>query len=136
MCSVVASQSRKKICYVHYPQRFDGIGIHDIYSNSNVVFFYLHWKQKEQSHRCWSFARATEESFKEHLKVEPTDPKQGFLDFCYPPRQRDISYDKKCIDIDTSENQICWDPWHQMQRILLEYWLKFTGNKMGWDRWQ
>ncbi|CAN6976476.1 unnamed protein product [Brassica rapa subsp. trilocularis] len=96
MCSVVASQSGKKICYVHYPQRFDGIGIHDIYSNSNVVFFNLHWKQKEQSHRCWSFARATEESFKEHLKVEPTDPKQGFLDFCYPPRQRDSSYDKKC----------------------------------------
>ncbi|KAF8094184.1 hypothetical protein N665_0368s0021, partial [Sinapis alba] len=26
MCFVVASKSGKKICCVHYPQRFDGIG--------------------------------------------------------------------------------------------------------------
>ncbi|KAG5385652.1 hypothetical protein IGI04_037122 [Brassica rapa subsp. trilocularis] len=81
MCSVVASQSGKKICYVHYPQRFDGIGIHDIYSNSNVVFF-------------------------NHLKVEPTDPKQGFLDFCYPPRQRDKELENEESEFRNSDLQL------------------------------
>ncbi|CAF1845431.1 unnamed protein product [Brassica napus] len=29
----------KKICYDHYPQRFDRIGRHDRYSNGSVVFY-------------------------------------------------------------------------------------------------
>ncbi|CAN7098716.1 unnamed protein product [Brassica rapa subsp. narinosa] len=39
MCFVVASKLGKKICYDHYPQRFDGIGRHDRYSNGSVVFY-------------------------------------------------------------------------------------------------
>ncbi|CAG7888983.1 unnamed protein product [Brassica rapa] len=31
--------SGNKICYFHYPQRFDGIGRHNRYSNGSVVFF-------------------------------------------------------------------------------------------------
>jgi cellulose synthase A len=29
----------KKVCYVQFPQRFDGIDRHDRYANRNVVFF-------------------------------------------------------------------------------------------------
>ncbi|WZZ66338.1 hypothetical protein YC2023_077708 [Brassica napus] len=39
MCFVVASKLGKKICYDHYPQRFDGIGRHGRYSNGSVVFY-------------------------------------------------------------------------------------------------
>ncbi|CAN7021189.1 unnamed protein product, partial [Brassica rapa subsp. trilocularis] len=42
MCFVVASKLGKKICYDHYPQRFDGIGRHDRYSNGSVVFYDLY----------------------------------------------------------------------------------------------
>ncbi|KAH0911659.1 hypothetical protein HID58_034980, partial [Brassica napus] len=164
MCSVVASQSRKKICYVHYPQRFDGIGIHDIYiHNTSITAFLLlshnlslsnlnciptlallHWKQKEQSHRCWSFARATEENtflqyFLEELENEESEFRNSDLQLGLATLEKKLQPLKELWSPDlkdTSENQICWDPWHQMQRILLEYWLKFTGNKMGWDRWQ
>ncbi|KAH0899428.1 hypothetical protein HID58_048996 [Brassica napus] len=36
----------KKICYDHYPQRFDGIGRHDRYSNGSVVFYdiWIRWE--------------------------------------------------------------------------------------------
>ncbi|CAN6990172.1 unnamed protein product [Brassica rapa subsp. trilocularis] len=39
MCFVVASKSGNKFCYFHYPQRFDGIGRPNRYSNGSVVFF-------------------------------------------------------------------------------------------------
>uniref|UniRef100_A0A0D3A7Q5 Hexosyltransferase n=1 Tax=Brassica oleracea var. oleracea TaxID=109376 RepID=A0A0D3A7Q5_BRAOL len=39
MCFVLASKLGKKICYDHYPQRFDGIGRHGRYSNGSVVFY-------------------------------------------------------------------------------------------------
>ena len=39
MCFMMDPQSGKKICYVQFPQRFDGIDRHDRYSNRNVVFF-------------------------------------------------------------------------------------------------
>ena len=29
----------KKVCYVQFPQRFDGIDLHDRYANRNIVFF-------------------------------------------------------------------------------------------------
>lgn len=29
----------KKTCYVQFPQRFDGIDLHDRYANRNIVFF-------------------------------------------------------------------------------------------------
>jgi hypothetical protein len=32
-------QLGKKLCYVQFPQRFDGIDLHDRYANRNVVFF-------------------------------------------------------------------------------------------------
>lgn len=39
MCFMMDPTSGKKICYVQFPQRFDGIDHHDRYSNRNVVFF-------------------------------------------------------------------------------------------------
>lgn len=39
MCFMMDPQSGKKVCYVQFPQRFDGIDRHDRYSNRNVVFF-------------------------------------------------------------------------------------------------
>jgi cellulose synthase A len=39
MCFMMDPISGNKICYVQFPQRFDGIDRHDRYSNRNVVFF-------------------------------------------------------------------------------------------------
>ncbi|GAV74276.1 Cellulose_synt domain-containing protein [Cephalotus follicularis] len=39
MCFLMDPQLRKKICYVQFPQRFDGIDRHDRYANRNIVFF-------------------------------------------------------------------------------------------------
>lgn len=39
MCFMMDPTSGKKVCYVQFPQRFDGIDRNDRYSNRNVVFF-------------------------------------------------------------------------------------------------
>ncbi|GLT32117.1 hypothetical protein SLA2020_068060 [Shorea laevis] len=44
MCFMMDPISGKKICYVQFPQRFDGIDQHDRYSNRNVVFFDINMK--------------------------------------------------------------------------------------------
>ncbi|CAN6810521.1 unnamed protein product [Brassica oleracea] len=44
MCFMMDPQSGKKICYVQFPQRFDGIDKNDRYSNRNVVFFDINMK--------------------------------------------------------------------------------------------
>ncbi|KAL8215602.1 hypothetical protein R6Q57_022439 [Mikania cordata] len=44
MCFLMDPTSGKKICYVQFPQRFDGIDRHDRYSNRNIVFFDINMK--------------------------------------------------------------------------------------------
>ncbi|KAL2342956.1 hypothetical protein Fmac_004241 [Flemingia macrophylla] len=44
MCFMMDPQLGKKVCYVQFPQRFDGIDRHDRYSNRNVVFFDINMK--------------------------------------------------------------------------------------------
>lgn len=44
MCIMMDPTSGKKVCYVQFPQRFDGIDLHDRYSNRNVVFFDINMK--------------------------------------------------------------------------------------------
>ncbi|KAE9610252.1 putative hexosyltransferase chromatin regulator PHD family [Lupinus albus] len=44
MCFMMDPQVGRKICYVQFPQRFDGIDRHDRYSNRNVVFFDINMK--------------------------------------------------------------------------------------------
>ncbi|XP_071741762.1 cellulose synthase A catalytic subunit 5 [UDP-forming]-like [Rutidosis leptorrhynchoides] len=44
MCFMMDPICGKKICYVQFPQRFDGIDRHDRYSNRNVVFFDINMK--------------------------------------------------------------------------------------------
>ncbi|XP_051126873.1 cellulose synthase A catalytic subunit 5 [UDP-forming]-like [Andrographis paniculata] len=44
MCFMMDPTSGKKVCYVQFPQRFDGIDSHDRYSNRNVVFFDINMK--------------------------------------------------------------------------------------------
>ncbi|XP_047969549.1 cellulose synthase A catalytic subunit 5 [UDP-forming]-like isoform X2 [Salvia hispanica] len=44
MCFLMDPTSGKKVCYVQFPQRFDGIDRHDRYSNRNVVFFDINMK--------------------------------------------------------------------------------------------
>ncbi|CAA0833404.1 Cellulose synthase A catalytic subunit 4 [Striga hermonthica] len=44
MCFLMDPQVGKKLCYVQFPQRFDGIDRHDRYANRNVVFFDINMK--------------------------------------------------------------------------------------------
>ncbi|KAF9602886.1 hypothetical protein IFM89_032626 [Coptis chinensis] len=44
MCFMMDPISGKKICYVQFPQRFDGIDRNDRYSNRNIVFFDINMK--------------------------------------------------------------------------------------------
>ncbi|KAF8392142.1 hypothetical protein HHK36_022484 [Tetracentron sinense] len=44
MCFLMDPQIGKKLCYVQFPQRFDGIDSHDRYANRNVVFYDIYMK--------------------------------------------------------------------------------------------
>lgn len=44
MCFLMDPHVGKKLCYVQFPQRFDGIDRHDRYANRNVVFFDINMK--------------------------------------------------------------------------------------------
>lgn len=39
MCFMMDPAVGRKTCYVQFPQRFDGIDLHDRYANRNIVFF-------------------------------------------------------------------------------------------------
>lgn len=39
MCFMMDPLLGKRVCYVQFPQRFDGIDKHDRYANRNTVFF-------------------------------------------------------------------------------------------------
>lgn len=39
MCFMMDPLVGKRVCYVQFPQRFDGIDVHDRYANRNIVFF-------------------------------------------------------------------------------------------------
>lgn len=44
MCFMMDHTLGKKVCYVQFPQRFDGIDWHDRYANRNTVFFDINMK--------------------------------------------------------------------------------------------
>ncbi|CAN6441886.1 unnamed protein product [Victoria cruziana] len=44
MCFMMDPALGKKTCYVQFPQRFDGIDLHDRYANRNIVFFDINMK--------------------------------------------------------------------------------------------
>jgi cellulose synthase A len=44
MCFMMDPAIGKKCCYVQFPQRFDGIDLHDRYANRNIVFFDINMK--------------------------------------------------------------------------------------------
>lgn len=44
MCFLMDPLGGKKVCYVQFPQRFDGIDRHDRYANRNTVFFDINMK--------------------------------------------------------------------------------------------
>ncbi|EFH56943.1 CESA10 [Arabidopsis lyrata subsp. lyrata] len=44
MCFMMDPAIGKKCCYVQFPQRFDGIDLHDRYANRNIVFFDINLK--------------------------------------------------------------------------------------------
>ncbi|KAG4391143.1 hypothetical protein GLYMA_05G133850v4 [Glycine max] len=44
MCFLMDPQLGNKLCYVQFPQRFDGIDRHDRYANRNFVFFDINLK--------------------------------------------------------------------------------------------
>ncbi|XP_047327715.1 cellulose synthase A catalytic subunit 1 [UDP-forming]-like isoform X2 [Impatiens glandulifera] len=44
MCFMMDPLLGKKTCYVQFPQRFDGIDLHDRYANRNIVFFDINLK--------------------------------------------------------------------------------------------
>ncbi|XP_078150681.1 cellulose synthase family protein [Carex rostrata] len=44
MCFLMDPQVGRKVCYVQFPQRFDGIDTNDRYANRNTVFFDINMK--------------------------------------------------------------------------------------------
>jgi cellulose synthase A len=49
MCFMMDPALGRKTCYVQFPQRFDGIDLHDRYANRNIVFFDVSLTE------CWCF---------------------------------------------------------------------------------
>jgi len=48
MCFMMDHTLGKKVCYVQFPQRFDGIDWHDRYANRNTVFFDINMKGEKE----------------------------------------------------------------------------------------
>lgn len=44
MCFMMDPQVGRDVCYVQFPQRFDGIDRSDRYANRNIVFFDVSFK--------------------------------------------------------------------------------------------
>lgn len=69
MCFMMDPTSGKKVCYVQFPQRFDGIDNRDRYSNRNVVFFdvsnffscsgYIYFSARRAENDFGNFDRST-----------------------------------------------------------------------------
>ncbi|KAL0394252.1 UNVERIFIED_CONTAM: Cellulose synthase A catalytic subunit [UDP-forming] [Sesamum latifolium] len=72
MCFMMDPLLGRKTCYVQFPQRFDGIDLHDRYANRNIVFFDI----------GWIYGSVTEDiltGFKMHAR--------GWISiYCMPPR--------------------------------------------------
>ncbi|KAL4199814.1 hypothetical protein AMTRI_Chr03g53180 [Amborella trichopoda] len=47
MCFLMDPNFRNRTCYVQFPQRFDGIDLHDRYANRNTVFFDINLKGQD-----------------------------------------------------------------------------------------
>ena len=55
MCFLMDPQIGKKVCYVQFPQRFDGIDKNDRYANRNSVFFDVSHSSKFNSSKSGLF---------------------------------------------------------------------------------
>lgn len=56
MCFMMDPLLGKRVCYVQFPQRFDGIDKHDRYANRNTVFFDVSMHFYNHSYKCISSA--------------------------------------------------------------------------------
>jgi hypothetical protein len=72
MCFLMDPQVGRKVCYVQFPQRFDGIDVHDRYANRNTVFFDVRYnlsKSRANHDRssnvteilCWFLVRSSDQ---------------------------------------------------------------------------
>lgn len=55
MCFMMDPAYGKKTCYVQFPQRFDGIDLHDRYANRNIVFFDVSYMICYQAFQSYTF---------------------------------------------------------------------------------
>lgn len=59
MCFMMDPLLGKRVCYVQFPQRFDGIDRHDRYANRNTIFFDVSIHFYKDSYRFISSAVLT-----------------------------------------------------------------------------
>lgn len=52
MCFMMDPTIGRKVCYVQFPQRFDGIDLNDRYANRNTVFFDVSWLSFSKNFYC------------------------------------------------------------------------------------
>ncbi|MFS7909429.1 putative cellulose synthase (UDP-forming) [Helianthus anomalus] len=91
MCFMMDPAYGKKTCYVQFPQRFDGIDLHDRYANRNIVFFDINLKGLDgiqgpvyvgTEANLWIYGSVMEDiltGFKMHAR--------GWISiYCMPPR--------------------------------------------------
>jgi len=57
MCFMMDPNLGKNVCYVQFPQRFDGIDKNDRYANRNTVFFDVSILHRTHQHNDLLFAR-------------------------------------------------------------------------------
>ena len=75
MCFMMDPALGRKTCYVQFPQRFDGIDLHDRYANRNIVFFdvslvvlvlAIHYHNKFSCLTCFFHLADQHERFRRH----------------------------------------------------------------------
>jgi Cellulose synthase len=97
MCFMMDPLVAKRICYVQFPQRFDGIDRHDRYANRNIVFFDV----KISHHGLAFYSHTCDKSEKTKIKNEHQfvkgKLKQTLIELHFQAHLLFIEYDHQLI---------------------------------------
>ncbi len=80
MCFMMDPLVGKRVCYVQFPQRFDGIDRSDRYANHNTVFFDVRRRRITHFFLLLSFIRLTD-MICQPLNPKPLNPKTQYCVF-------------------------------------------------------
>ncbi|XP_057866685.2 probable cellulose synthase A catalytic subunit 2 [UDP-forming] isoform X2 [Cryptomeria japonica] len=95
MCFLMDPNLGKKVCYVQFPQRFDGIDRHDRYANHNTVFFDINLKGLDGIQGPVYVGTGCFFNRKALYGLEPPHKSKVFESLCCGPRKKSKKLNKQ-----------------------------------------